>query len=147
MTKNLKIIQLRIFLQGVCIVEALGSPTHNMQAKTFFIGVKSYAWGCLGEKKKTAYPTNDARVIYKLGQDILSRSWDGSGLYQIQVTALDPGSGNTQKDFFQGDETKSNALLKAMDKINQKYGDYTVSPAQLLNKTTMNDVIAPSMEA
>ncbi len=117
---------------------------HNMQAQTFFIGVKSYAWGWQGEKRNTVYPTNDARIIYKLGQDILNHHWDGSGLYQIQVTAINPSSGNAQKDFFQGDDTKNKALLKAMDKINQKYGDYTVSPAQLLNKTNMNDVIAPA---
>ncbi len=29
---------------------------HNMQAQTFFIGVKSYAWGWIGEKRRVAYP-------------------------------------------------------------------------------------------
>ncbi len=44
----------------------------------------------------------------------------------------------------QENEMKNTALINAMDSINEKYGIYTISPAQLLEKTNMNDVIAPA---
>ncbi len=117
---------------------------HNMQAQTFYVGVKSYAWGWMGEKRRAAYPTHDGQKIYQLGRDIINHHWDGSGLYQIQVTAIHPISSKIQKDFFEENDNKNTALTSAIDAINHKYGAYTISPAQLLHKTTMNDVIAPA---
>jgi hypothetical protein len=52
---------------------------HNMQAQSFFIGVRSYAWGWMGDKGKTHYPTRDGQKIYQLGRTILDHHWDGSG--------------------------------------------------------------------
>jgi DNA polymerase-4 len=117
---------------------------HNMQAQSFFIGVKSYAWGWMGDKGKTPYPTHDGQKIYQLGRAILDHHWDGSGLYQIQVTALNPMPVNIQKDLFQDEEKNNTSLNHTIDAINQKYGAYTISPAQLLNRTKMHDVIAPA---
>jgi len=35
-------------------------------------------------------------------------------------------------------------LNKAMDEINQRYGEFTLSPARLLNRSDMPNVIAPA---
>jgi DNA polymerase-4 len=147
-TKDEKVIL--TFLQHMSEKVGQRLRQHNMQAQTFFIGVKSHAWGWMGEKKKAAYPTNDGQKIYRLGREIIHKHWDGSGLFQIQVTAINPTAENSQKDLFEdsenneNSENKNTALMQAMDAINHKYGAYTISPAQLLHKTHINDVIAPA---
>ncbi len=143
-TKDEKVLM--TFLQHMA--EKVGGRLrqHHMQSQWFYIGVKSYAWGWQGDKRKTAYPTNDGRKIYQLGKDIIDQVWDGSGLYQIQVTALDPTALRSQKDMFQDNqqEKNTNNLNIALDAINQKYGDYTIARAQLLNRAKSHDVIAPA---
>jgi len=117
---------------------------HNLEAKTFFIGVRSYAWGWMGERCSLSHPSNDGQKIYRLGREILKEHWDGSGLFQIQVTALDPVLGHMQKTLFDDLENPAEKLNNIMDKINSKYGSHTIIPAPLLNRTKMNDVIAPA---
>jgi hypothetical protein len=67
-----------------------GLREHNMQAQYFFIGVKSYALGWMGDKGKTPHHTYDGQKIYQLGRALLDHNWDGSEIYQIQVTAINP---------------------------------------------------------
>jgi DNA polymerase-4 len=141
-TKDEKILM--TFLQHMAEKVGYRLRQHNMQAQWFYIGVKSYAWGWQGDKRKTAYPTNDSQRIYKLGREIIDQVWDGSGLYQIQVTALNPTASNIQKDLFQAEEKDTTQLNHTLDAINQKYGEYTVTPAQLLLKAKTHDVIAPA---
>lgn len=141
-TKDEKIVL--TFLQHMSEKVGYRLRQHNMQAQLFFVGVKSYAWGWMGEKRKTAYPTNDGQKIYALGREIINHHWDGSGLYQIQVTALNPMPVNIQKDLFQDQEKDTMKLNQTVDAINKKYGSYTISSAQLLNKSKMHDVITPA---
>lgn len=145
-TRDEKIIL--TYLQHMSEKVGLRLRRHKMQAQTFYIGIKSHAWGWLGEKAKTTFYTNDGQKIYHLGKDIISRNWDGSGIFQIQVTALDPSPiiSNIQKDLFQDDfHQKDNTRLNiTLDEINQKYGAFTVAPALLLDRTKMHDVIAPA---
>ncbi len=121
------------YLQHMSEKVGLRLRRHKMQAQFFYIGVKSHAWGWLGEKSKTTFSTNDGQKIYQLGKDIISRNWDGSGIFQIQVTALDPSPmmSNIQKDLFHDDiQQKDNTKLNVtVDEINQKYGAFTVAPA------------------
>jgi len=135
-----------IYLQHMAEKVGARLRCYNLEAQTFFIGVKSHAWGWLGTKGQLAYPSNDGKKIYRLGREIIDAHWDGSGLFQIQVTALNPLPSNLQKDIFevQEQEKASTNLNKIMDAINEKFGANTLIPAPLINRTKMHDVIAPA---
>ena len=58
-----------------------------------------------------------------------------------------PQPESTQLDMFADDPEKQlqeKMLHKAMDSINQRYGEFTLSPARLLQRSDMPNVIAPA---
>ncbi|MDH5765902.1 MAG: DNA polymerase IV, partial [Gammaproteobacteria bacterium] len=118
---------------------------HKLEARTYFIGFKSYG-GWLGNKVKLSRPHNDTQLLFQLCKNTLDQHWHGEGLIQVQVTALDPQPANLQLDLFetvvQHEEHKQ--LNNTVDRVNQRYGDMTLTPARLLNRSSMPNVIAPS---
>jgi DNA polymerase-4 len=133
-----------IYLQHMAEKVGVRLRRYNLEAKTYFIGVKSYAWGWMGERRQLSPPSNDGKKIYQLGREILREHWDGSGLFQIQITAVDPVFSHIQKELFDDLEGHGEKLNKIIDQINSKFGSNTLIPAPLLNRTKMNDVIAPA---
>ena len=117
--------------------------SNAMQAQKYFIGFKCQD-GWLGDKLKTTFPTNDSKPIIKLCKRILYHYWQGQGIFQVQVTALDPHSYKGQIDFFGEDTSRRYQLNRAMDLINERYGEFTVAPMPLLDRSTMPNVIAPA---
>jgi len=116
---------------------------HNLQAQNFFIGLRCRQ-GWLGEKCRARLPTDDGRVIYQLCQQVLRYSWQGEGIHQVQVTALDPHSGERQLQLFEAEPVQQRASNQVMDAINQRYGEFTLAPARLLNRSEMPNVISPA---
>jgi len=118
---------------------------HDMQAKTFWIGLRTNN-GWLGCKSRLSEFSNDHKEIYQLGLTVINLSWQGQGIFQIQVTALDPQPAAMQMDLFstQSQDETSTQLNKTMDNINERYGELTLSPARLLNRSKMPNVIAPA---
>ncbi len=120
---------------------------HELQARKFFIGVLGpEAW--IGDKLQTALPTNDGHEIFDLCRTILRDYWRGEGIRQVQVTALSPRPINNQLEFFMDDIYSKGhdkqISNKVMDMINQRYGEFTLAPARLLNRSSMPNVIAPA---
>ena len=116
---------------------------HHMEAQTFGIGLLSDT-GYISHKFSTARPTDDGGEIYALCKTYLARYWTGWGAHQVQVTALDPRPANTQEDLFlerNGRAVRRNAV---MDKINARYGEFTLAPARLLKRSDMPNVISPA---
>lgn len=134
---------LLIYLLHMCEKLATRLRAHSMQAQHFYIGWLSHE-GWLGAKTKLPAATQDGKVIYKLGQSILNAVWQGQPVYQIQVTGLDPQPQYEQYDLFIKPNPKREQLLRAIDGINQRYGEFTVAPTPLLNRSAMHNVIAPS---
>ena len=116
---------------------------NSLLAQKFFIGLKTnHDW--IGSKKiKTIFPTNDGQQITALCKIILDRYWHGEGVYQVQVTALDPREEKGQIDLFFENNDKDQ-LNKIIDCINQRYGEFTLMSANLLSKSDMPNVIAPA---
>ena len=117
--------------------------SNAMQAQKYLIGLKCEE-GWLGDKLKTTFPTNDSKLIIKLCKHILSHHWQGQGVFQVQVTALDPRSYKGQIDLFGEESSKRYQLNRTMDLINERYGEFTVAPMPLLDRSTMPNVIAPA---
>jgi len=119
---------------------------HNMQARHFSIGLRVDA-GWLGDRFACVLPTNDSHIIIDLCERIIADYWQGEGVHGVQVTALDPMPARQQLEMFVDDpvrEDKQQRVNAVMDKINLRYGEFALAPAQLLNRSSMPNVIAPA---
>lgn len=116
---------------------------HNLKAQHFSISLRAHdAW--LGAKTKSILPTQDGQLIYKLGTTVLKRYWNGEGLHQVQITATDPQPINGQLELFNETTSIARKSNHVMDDINQKYGEFCLAPARLLQRSSMPNVIAPA---
>lgn len=132
---------------------------HDMHAQSYFIGLRSYG-GWIGGTYSSAQPTCDGKLVSQLCQRMLAEHWRDEPVNQVQVTALDPQARTqAQLDLFDSAnsttaETSQNSAPGAvagaartnpiMDLINQRYGEYSLAPARLLNRSDMPNVIAPA---
>lgn len=116
---------------------------HNFEAQTFFIGFRTEQ-GFLSKKMKTAEPTDDSYKIKTLANDFLNHYWHGQGCFQVQITALDPKDHGNQLSLFSVKDIKREHINQAMDKINERYGEFTLAPATIMNRSDMPNVIAPA---
>ncbi len=114
----------------------------HYQAESFFIGIKTER-GWLKTRAHAGFYTDDGQVIYRLCKQFLLYYWQGQGVWQVQVTALSPRQGR-QLDLFSEDNSQRHQVNTTMDRINQRYGELTLAPARLLNKSKMPNVIAPA---
>jgi len=81
----------------------------------------------------------------QLCREVLDRLWDGRGVHQIQVTALDPQAANSQLELFpEAGMQDEKAASDVIDQVNRRYGEFVLAPARLLNRSDMPNVIAPS---
>ncbi len=119
---------------------------HNMEAQHFSISLRiNHGW--LGEKFITAMPVNDSHAIFDLCDQLITHHWQGEGVHGVQVTALDPKPVRQQLELFDidpGEESKQQRVNRVMDAINTRYGEFALAPAQLLNRSSMPNVIAPA---
>jgi DNA polymerase-4 len=116
---------------------------HDMRAQVFAIGLRTReAW--IGGKFRLTSPGNDGREIFALCRQLLSRHWRGEGIFQIQVTALDPVAGDGQAEIFAERKETRTQVNAVMDRINEKYGELTLAPSRLLNRPDTPNVISPA---
>jgi DNA polymerase IV len=117
---------------------------HEMSAQHFFVGVRSYDLGWLGNKLRLPIPSNDGTAIYTHCKQVLEEAWQQEPVWHIQVTALDPQLSGQQLDLFTNTNQKNKMKNQLMDAINERYGDYTLTTGCLLNRSKMPNVIAPA---
>jgi DNA polymerase-4 len=140
-TKNLTII--KMYFHHMAEKVAARLRKHGFEARSYFIGVLTdQKW--LAKKMQTAMPTNDSQQIKKLVNIFLRNVWCKQGCFQVQITALDPKDQGHQLSLFGERDVKREQINLAMDNINQRYGEFTLAPANLLNRSEMPNVIAPA---
>lgn len=115
---------------------------HQLVAQQFLFGCRLYR-GWLKTTARSTLPCDDDQVIYRLGQHWLQNTWQGQGIWQIRIIALDPKQPK-QADMFQCKSRQRIRAHQVMDTINQRYGNLTLAAARLLDRSKMPDVIAPS---
>ena len=140
-TKEEKI--LKMYLHHMAEKVAARLRKHDFEAQRFFIGFLTEQ-GWLAGKIKTEMPTNDSQEIKALANELLYSSWQGQGCFQVQITALDPKDHGHQLCLFGEKDSKRELINTAMDKINERYGEFTLAPANLLHRSDMPNVIAPA---
>lgn len=104
---------------------------NNMYAERFFIGMLSKNFRWLAIKYNAPTATNDGKQIY-FGCELLFKDHHNFGIIrQVQVTALGPHANWRQLDLFEDiEKTKSAYSLNlAVDRINQKFGNYAIIKA------------------
>ena len=73
------------------------------------------------------------------------KHWQGQGVWQVQVTALNPDNEQQTDLFVETDHKQQRERLNiAIDEINQRYGEFAVAPSRLIDRSAMPNVIAPS---
>ena len=116
---------------------------HHLQARTFSIGLRT-AEGWAGGKLQCALPTSDGREIMTLCRSVIDEIWQGQGVHQVQVTALDPVDSGCQLELFVSLDNTRDEVNAVMDAVNRRYGELVLAPARLLNRSSMPNVIAPA---
>jgi DNA polymerase-4 len=134
---------LRSYLQHMAELIALRMRQHGLTALTFAVGLATDA-GWIGGEYRAVIPTDDGHAINRFCADLLGKRWQGEGVYQVAVQALDPKTALNQPDLFAEAPERQQQLNAVMDRINAKYGRWTLMPARMLNRSATPDVISPS---
>jgi len=116
---------------------------HAMEAMHFFVGLR-YDGGWIADRFKTSVPVNDSRLIHKICHYFLTNYWHGEGVHAVQLTALDPKPAGQQLELFAENNMQPTGVHRIVDQINERYGEFTIAPAILLNRSQMPNVIAPA---
>ena len=140
-TKNLSVIYTYLLHMSEKIAARL--RRHAMVAQIFSIGLNTRT-GWIGNKARSLLPTQDGRVIVHLCKKVIHACWQGQGVHQVQVTALDPRPMNGQLELLGENNDTTTTTNTAMDEVNARYGEFALAPARLLNRSTMPNVISPA---
>ena len=135
-----------VILSYLChMAEKVGKRlrTHRMTSSVFFIGIKS-AEGWIAERCKVLRATDDGLLIYQLAKGVVERYWQGEGIFQCQITALNPQTGSGQCDLFVSQEPERVRVNAVTDAINRKFGEGCLVNGMRMRKLEMPDVIAPA---
>jgi DNA polymerase-4 len=115
---------------------------NHLVAQQFGFALRLYR-GWLETRERALLPSDDERVIYRLGRRWFEQNWRGQGIWQLRIVALDPGEAR-QPDLFTRKHPRRQLANQASDAINHRFGDFTLAPARLLGRSSMPDVISPA---
>ncbi len=115
---------------------------HAFEARCFFIGFRT-EHGWLADKFRVEEPTDEGQQIRAVAEQLLNR-WRGEGVFQVQIIALELRPRGSQQSLFNVIDEQRHCLNKAIDQINERFGEFAIAPATLLNRSDMPNVISPS---
>ena len=91
-----------------------------------------------------AHGAPDGRRFFEHARTLFRERWCGEAVIQVQVTATHLHNSSGQLELFTPDEVRMVQRFAAIDGINRKYGEFTISPATILDRSSMPNVIAPA---
>jgi hypothetical protein len=99
----------------------------------------------LYEKVVLHSPTAASKVIWQIAKQVLQR-WDQkTGVFRLQVTAMDLFDSQVQQLSLFVDENKDDRVDALKDQVNHKFGRYTLVPASATLQLNRHfEVIAPA---
>ncbi len=118
---------------------------NDLCAKKYRIGFYIIPYGWVADDCRTISLCDDGLLIFERAKHALSTLWTSNfPIRQIQITALDPQPNNCQADLFEQPSQQRQDLNHTIDCINQRYGELTCMPAQLMRRSKTPNVIAPA---
>jgi DNA polymerase-4 len=151
-----------IYLRHMCEKVAARLRRHDMQAGRLYLGLRlETPYEDIGQLFTLPYGSPDGKQLFELAQKFLRHRWHGAAVTHVQVTALHLRSTSGQLELFSAADVQrctsvagagcagaadARALnrFSTIDRINARYGEFTVAPATLLERSTMPNVIAPA---
>ena len=135
---------IKVYLSHMSTKVAERLRKNGLAAQRFWVGLRT-GDGWINNTVRSVASTDSTRLIRKLVLETADDIWQGEqGLMQVQVTALDPRPNQQQADLFERPDPRGVTRDQTMDKINQRFGQFALTSASLLNRSTMPDVIAPA---
>ena len=136
---------IEIYLRHMCEKVAVRLRRYDMQAGRLYVGLRLAApHEMLDQLFTFPYGLPDGRRLFDLAQKFLRQRWHGEAVTQVQVTATHLRSASGQLELFSTEDARLLERSSAIDRINRRYGEFTVAPATLLERSTMPNVIAPA---
>ena len=141
---------IEIYLRHMCEKVAARLRRYAMQAGQLYVGLRlaSARSSCrhedIGQLFMLPYGPPDGRGLFNLALKFLGRRWRGEAVTHVQITALQLRSASGQLELFPAEDACATRRFSAIDRINLRYGEFTVAPATLLERSTMPNVIAPA---
>jgi hypothetical protein len=79
-------------------------------------------------------PPDDGQQIMALCRQLMRDICNEQGVYQVQVTALDPVDRDSQLELFDSTDEPHGQVTAVMDAVNRPYGELVLDPARLLKR-------------
>jgi DNA polymerase-4 len=142
-TRSAPVIE--VYLRHMCEKVAARLRRYDMQAGQLYVGLRLEApHEDISQLFPLPYGMPDGKQLFELAWKFLRCRWRGEAVTQVQVTASDLRPASGQLDLFPEGNNRVTRRFGAIDRINLRYGEFTVAPATLLNRSTMPNVIAPA---
>ena len=133
------------YLRHMCEKVAARLRHLDMQAGKLYVGLRYAAPGTgIEAVLPLAHGAPDGRRFFAQAQALFQGRWHGEAVIQVQVTATHLHNCSGQLELFTPDEVRAVSRFDAIDRINRKYGEFTLAPATILDRSSMPNVIAPA---
>jgi len=140
---------LHIFLSHMAHKVAARLRRNKLKAKNYSIGMRASDgvnkfW--IGGNFQVV-STNDAQPLLKICRDLVEQRWTNEIISHVHITALDPEPLHGQMDMFFSpteEDARKEHENQVIDAINDRYGEFTIASAPMVNRTKMPNVISPA---
>jgi DNA polymerase-4 len=130
------------YLRHMCEKVAARLRRHELQPGRLYVGLRRFE-GDVHAVFELPYGPPEGRRFFELARVLLKEQWRGEAVTHVQVTATHLRTASGQLDLF-AEVTPEATRSQTMDRINDKYGEFTLAPATLLERSSMPNVIAPA---
>lgn len=133
------------YLRHMCEKVAARLRRYGLQTGRLYIGLRCPELGDSPGVTYALFPNMpDGLQFFGYARQFLKAHWHGAVVSHVQVTATELKDANTQLELFALADVRNLRRFGAVDRINLKYGEFTLAPATLLGRSTMPNVIAPA---
>jgi DNA polymerase-4 len=141
-TASARVIE--VYLRHMCEKVAARLRRCDRQAGQLYVGLRLESCEDIDQMFRLPYGSPDGKRLFELALKFLKCRWRGEVVTHVQVTASHLRTASGQLELFPAENTRILCRTDAIDRINRRYGEFTVAPATLLERSTMPNVIAPA---
>jgi DNA polymerase-4 len=135
---------IEVYLRHMCEKVAARLRRYDRQAGQLYVGLRLESSEDINQLFRLPYGPPDGKRLFELALKFLKCRWRGEAVTHVQVTASQLRAASGQLELFPAENTRILCRTDAIDRINRRYGEFTVAPATLLERSTMPNVIAPA---